>query len=136
MQFPTSDRTPLIRTDFSHDEAWRRVVAAASSASADGFQANLHVVDDDSFAGADPVAIAEAANRSSDFALLIIADSATMSDSEMPLLCLEPSSPGERLRVVPAEVWAVENNLSLANMDFAEFAAAADPDGVFRGFGG
>jgi hypothetical protein len=28
----------------------------------------------------------------------------------------------------------IENNLSLANMDFEEFAEAVDPDGVFRGF--
>jgi hypothetical protein len=29
----------------------------------------------------------------------------------------------------------VENNLSLANMDFDEFADAVDADGVFRGLG-
>jgi hypothetical protein len=28
----------------------------------------------------------------------------------------------------------VENNLSLVNMDFVEFAESVDPDGVFRGF--
>ena len=27
-----------------------------------------------------------------------------------------------------------ENNLSIANMDFREFAESVDPDGVFRGF--
>jgi hypothetical protein len=31
-------------------------------------------------------------------------------------------------------MWGVGNNLSLANMDFHEFADNADPDGVFRGF--
>jgi hypothetical protein len=31
-------------------------------------------------------------------------------------------------------MWGVENNLSLANMDFAEFADATDPDGIFCGF--
>jgi hypothetical protein len=30
--------------------------------------------------------------------------------------------------------WSVENNLSLANMDFEEFANAVDVDGLFRGF--
>jgi hypothetical protein len=28
----------------------------------------------------------------------------------------------------------MEANLSLANMDFFEFADAVDPDGIFRGF--
>jgi hypothetical protein len=33
----------------------------------------------------------------------------------------------------PSELWAVENNLKIANMDWQEFAAAVDEDGVFRG---
>jgi len=41
---------------------------------------------------------------------------------------------GRAFRVIPSEIEGVENNLSLANMDFEEFANAADPDGVFRGF--
>ena len=36
--------------------------------------------------------------------------------------------------VVPGQVWSIENNLSIANMDFFEFADRTDPDGVFRGF--
>jgi hypothetical protein len=31
-------------------------------------------------------------------------------------------------------MWGVENNLSIANMDYSEFADEVDPDGVFRGF--
>jgi hypothetical protein len=31
-------------------------------------------------------------------------------------------------------MWAVENNLSIANMDYDEFAAAVDEDGIFRDF--
>jgi hypothetical protein len=30
----------------------------------------------------------------------------------------------------PSELWAVENNLNIANMDWQEFAAAVDEDGV------
>ncbi|MFC8848558.1 MULTISPECIES: DUF6924 domain-containing protein [unclassified Micromonospora] len=37
-------------------------------------------------------------------------------------------------RTLPRQVQAIENNLSLGNMDFVEFARAAGPDGVFRGF--
>jgi hypothetical protein len=32
------------------------------------------------------------------------------------------------------ELSSVENNLSISNMDFDDFAAAADEHGVFRGF--
>lgn len=31
-------------------------------------------------------------------------------------------------------MWSVENNLSIANMGFEEFADSADEKGVFRGF--
>ncbi|HKT04997.1 MAG TPA: hypothetical protein VJT31_36240 [Rugosimonospora sp.] len=40
---------------------------------------------------------------------------------------------GRWFRVVPAEMWGVENNVP-GNMFFREFADATDPDGVFRGF--
>lgn len=136
MHLPASDRTPLIRTDFSSDEAWRQVVQAATAASPDGFRANLHVVDDPSFADANPMLLAELADASSDHVLLVIADSSTMNDEQMPLLCIDPIPPGGQFRAVPEQLWGVENNVSLANMDFGEFVAAVDPDGVFRGFRG
>jgi hypothetical protein len=31
-------------------------------------------------------------------------------------------------------MWGVENNLSIANMDFQDFVDYVDLDGVFRGF--
>jgi hypothetical protein len=58
-----------------------------------------------------------------------------MTDPEHPVLVVDLySEPGRSFRVVPSEMWGVENNLSLANMDFEEFADAVDRDGVFRGF--
>lgn len=40
----------------------------------------------------------------------------------------------QELRVVPAALPSVENNLSIANLDLVDLTSAADPDGVFRGF--
>jgi hypothetical protein len=31
-------------------------------------------------------------------------------------------------------LWGIENNLSIANMDFEEFGNAVGKDGIFRGF--
>jgi hypothetical protein len=31
----------------------------------------------------------------------------------------------------PSELWAVENNLNIANMDWQDFAAAVDEDGAY-----
>jgi hypothetical protein len=35
---------------------------------------------------------------------------------------------------LPSQIQAIENNLSIANMDFEDFADSVDADGVFRGF--
>jgi hypothetical protein len=41
---------------------------------------------------------------------------------------------GRAFRCAVGEVASIEANLSIANMDFADFADNTDPDGVFRGF--
>ncbi|MFC5219718.1 DUF6924 domain-containing protein [Streptomyces coerulescens] len=46
----------------------------------------------------------------------------------------EPEEGYDELRVIAEELWSIENNISLANMDWEEFVDAADDDGVFRGF--
>jgi hypothetical protein len=65
----------------------------------------------------------------------LIADERALSEPEHSLLVVSfYEEPGRTFRVIPSEVWGVENNLSLANMGFDEFADAVDEDGVFRGF--
>ncbi|SEI63388.1 hypothetical protein SAMN05518849_101359 [Sphingobium sp. AP50] len=128
------DRTPLVRTDFSNDRAWERVIEAVSKPSVDGFLANLNPVNDHRYDNADPFKLAEEADANTNVALIVIADSRTMIEPQMPLLCVDPIPPGGQFRCIPAELWGVENNVSLANMDFSEFASAVEADGVFRGF--
>lgn len=67
--------------------------------------------------------------------LPVLADSAAVTSAELPLLVVDlRGDRGCGVRVVAAELWSIENNLSGANMDFEEFAGAVDGDGVFRGF--
>jgi hypothetical protein len=42
--------------------------------------------------------------------------------------------PGRTFRVTPVWYREVSANLSIANIDFADYADAADSSGVFRGF--
>jgi hypothetical protein len=66
---------------------------------------------------------------------LFVADCVALSDREQPILAVDlHHEPGRAFRVIPSAAWGIENNLSIANMDFFEFADSADPDGVFRGF--
>jgi hypothetical protein len=130
-QLPSTDDAPFVRTDFSNPAAWRELVAAVRTPSEDGFLANITVIDDAGFEGAGP---RELAARVREHAVLFVADAMTLSHADKPILCIEAAAPHKNFRVVPKQLWGVENNLSLANMDWDEFAEAADADGIFRGF--
>jgi hypothetical protein len=66
---------------------------------------------------------------------VVVVDRTAISHPEHPVLVLDLFDPSSQtFRALPWAVQAIENNLSLSNMDFEEFAGAADEDGVFRGF--
>jgi hypothetical protein len=41
---------------------------------------------------------------------------------------------GGDFRAIASAIQSMENNLSLSNMDFDEFASSVDEDGIFRDF--
>ena len=102
----------------------------------DGFLANLTFVEDRAFevaAVADLIAAAAAAGQFRTF--MFVADGVTMHAADHPVLVIDlADQPGRSFRVIPSEMWSVENNLSLANMDFQDFSESVDAAGVFRGF--
>lgn len=133
MLVPPVDSTPLIRTDFTDGAAWNHLCEAALAESPDGFAAAITPIDDSQFADASHKALISAV-AGSQAAILFVADAATLRHPDRPILCIDLLDGNPPFRVVPAALWSVKNNLSLANMDFAEFAEAVDGEGVFRGF--
>jgi len=130
----TGQAALVLRTDFSDDAAWDVVCAASAAQTPGGFMTSLPFVSDPAFAGmtVDQVAALTTASYRT---FLFIVDHLTVTDPEMPLVALDMHhEPGRWFRVVPGQMASVENNLSLANMGFYEFADHADPDRVFRGF--
>ncbi len=129
---PTSDQALVIRTDFSDDTAWNTVVAAIRQP-VDGFYAYVDFVDDPAFrdlTGEQLVLLGRDASKS----FAIVADGVTMRSPEHTLLIIDLfEEPGRVFRAIPSAIQSIENNLSIANLDFREFAEAADADGVFRG---
>lgn len=136
------DVSLLIRTDFGDDEAWR-VVAALAMAPGVGeeaeFVATLTCIDNPENDGLSINALLDKiGDRPTFYAFL--ADTVTLTDPEHPILAVDTGPEetghvrGRTVRVLPSEMSAIENNLSISNMDFEEFADAAGPDGVFRGF--
>jgi hypothetical protein len=136
LKLPPIPGALVLRTDFSDDAAWDAVCAASAAQTPEGFMAALSFVSDPAFAGM--TAEQAAALPSESYrTFLFLADHVTVTDPEMPLIAVDlHRERGRWFRVVPGRMAAVENNLSLANMDFRDFAGAADPDGVFRGFPG
>jgi Domain of unknown function (DUF6924) len=67
---------------------------------------------------------------------LFFVDAVAIAAPDHPLLVIDLHEDGapEPFRSVPRGVQAIENNLSIANMDFADLAGAAGADGIFRGF--
>ncbi|WP_211328734.1 DUF6924 domain-containing protein [Thermomonospora umbrina] len=124
--------TPVVRTDFSDEARWGALCAAIATPSEEGFLASAGPVDDPAHRD---LTTAQVVARFREARLVVVADAVTLGSEEMPLLFvdLREEPPGE-IRVIPSQLWSIENNLSLANMDFAEFADSVDDDGVFRGF--
>jgi hypothetical protein len=99
------------------------------------FRAYVECVSDPAFDGFQPEQVIAAAALGPYRGYVFVVDPTTLTHPEHPVLVVDLSSePGRTFRVIPSEIWGVENNLSLANMDFEEFADAADSDGIFRGF--
>jgi hypothetical protein len=134
---PAEGASHLVRTDFASDTAWELVCELARDRYQDGFSATVVPFSDTAFNGASWQAVkASAPADDSGVAVLFIADSVTLSSPEHPILVVDLwDSPGEStFRCIPSQLWSVENNLNLGNMDWHDFADATDDHDIFRGF--
>jgi FKBP-type peptidyl-prolyl cis-trans isomerase 2 len=127
--------TPVIRTDFTDEAIWRKIKKDIAATNSMGFSANVRFIDEKQYNGLTGQELLQRIPGLNEYSCVFVADTTTMSTLEHHLLVLDPSNPeGKTFRVIPSEAWGVENNLSIANMDYSEFADSADPDCVYRGF--
>lgn len=144
----------VIRTDFSDDESWNAVVGELRRpwGPTGEFPARVQMVDAPAWSGATADEVLAAVDEDEFLSVVFLADRNTMQSPALALLALttiwedegdlDPiyyleliESPGPReFRAVPAAVHDIHANLTLGNMDFAEFAAAAsaESDQVLR----
>jgi hypothetical protein len=129
---PETIDSTVLRTDFSDDRVWQAVCTAIEEPIGE-FRAYITFVSDLAFKGITVEEVVEHVKK--DVGFLFIVDDMTISHEEHPILVVDLlDEPGRTFRVIPSEMWSVENNLSLANMSFWEFADCTDDHGVFRGF--
>lgn len=131
---PETQSSMVLRTDFSDERAWQEVCAAIKEPVGQ-FRAHVTFVSDPAFEEITREEIVAQRAKKNAFFLFIV-DDRTISHEEHPILVVDLwHEPGRTFRVIPSEMWSVENNLSLANMDWRDFADKAyAADGVFRGF--
>lgn len=131
---PDTHQSPVVRTDFSNPAAWDEISAAIREPVGD-FRAYVDFVNDQVYDGISPERLLALIPHGFTHTFLFVVDQIALSEPDRPILVIDLyAEPGRTFRVTPSEMWSIENNLSLANMDFEEFAEAVDADGIFRGF--
>jgi hypothetical protein len=152
-----ADRTALVRTDFSDDQAWETVVTDVTKArgsegsQVDAYEPAITVFDDRYFERATGRSMAALVAAHEDVrGYAVLADHRSMTEAArggeltvlyVDLSVLDDDDPelvstsflGRTFRCAVSAVASVQANLAIANLDFSDFADRLDPDGVFRG---
>ena len=136
--FSSTENPAVIRTDFDNREAWRTIcdlICAPVHEGENTFYAYVDFVEDSQYRNQPVADLLRTLPKDYKHSFLFVVDGETISGADFPILVVDLlESPGRTFRTTPAQVQGIENNLSIANMGFDEFADAVDRDGVFRGF--
>lgn len=130
---PDTENAPVLRTDFSDQAAWDAICKEVMQP-VDGFYANVDFIDDPEFADITKDTLLRSVSREMRHSFIVVADKISMTNEHLLLIIDLFGEKGREFRTEPSQVQGIENNLSISNMDFAEFADNCDPEGVFRGF--
>ena len=131
---PVTQKSFALRTDFSNDHAWRDLLATLHKPD-DELAPNLDFINDPAFAGVTPDRLRALLPDDSDHSYAFVIDRRTLTETDHPVIVVDLTRKKPKtFLAAAASLPEVEDNLSLGNMDFDEFAKHADADGVFRGF--
>ena len=130
---PLQNCSTVLRTDFSDDAAWRRVIAAIEAPTQEGFIATVSYCEDRAFANLTTAQLLEHLPNGHRDRVLFVVDALTIQNPEHPLVAIDiDEAPAGELRLIPSAVQVVGDNLRMANSRFEDFVYRADPDGVLR----
>ncbi len=135
-EIPQTDYALVLRTDFSDQDAWDEICAAIREPVGEfHFLAYVAFLDHQQYANITKEQLLQLIPKNYNHTFVILVDKVAISKPEHPLLVIDLyEKPGREFRAIPSQIQGIENNLSIANMDFEEFANAVDKDSVFRGF--
>ncbi|APE12766.1 hypothetical protein BO226_25865 (plasmid) [Rhodococcus sp. 2G] len=131
MTFPDVDIL-LFRLDYSNEQAWNNVLRAALGEESERTDP-LTIVDDPEFDGIDIDELLAHLNEDDPgYRFLVVADAATLTETDHPFTLVTATSPPHRLPIAVHTVSDVVANLWISNLDIEDYLAGADPDGVYR----
>jgi len=133
-KLPRTKNVIVLRTDYSNEEVWRSICSSIGKVE---IISGSHVdyIEDVAYDNLSKEQILSCLDAY-DQPCIILVDKVAMTQSDHPVLVVDLFHElGRDFRAIPSEVCSIENNLSLANMDFDEFAESAmEQGGVFKGF--
>ncbi len=124
----------LIKTATGSENEWKNTVMTVSSPP-DPYFAAIEFVESSTFEGKRIEDIISSLPENYPYSFVFFADERTMKETNYPCLVvdlIEPNHPSFRANAITLA--SIENNLSIANMGFEEFAEAAKETDVFNGF--
>jgi Domain of unknown function (DUF6924) len=135
---PKTNNPQVVRTDFGNQHIWKTICKLIRAPVHEGsyqFHANVEFVEDGEFRNLTQEQLLARLPSDYKHTFLLVVDTAATQHPEFPILVLDLGRErGRAFRAIPSQVQAIENNLSIANMSFFEFADTVGEDGVFRGF--
>ncbi len=130
-----ADDALVIRTDFSNDVTWNNTCDKIKRPSKDyGFVAYVKFLSDNKLRSLDKEQVITNLPKNYNQLFVFIYDSISSSHKDNIILCVDLYGPSHRaFRVKPKDIWIIENNLSIANAEFDDFARDVDSNNIFRG---
>jgi len=133
-QIPKTKDALVLRTDFSDQAAWETICAIIRQPVGD-FYAYVEFLDDVEYRDVTEEQLLGLVPKDYNHSFLVVVDRTAISQRDFPLLIVGLyDGSGREFRALPSQIQSIENNLSIANMDFEEFAGSVDESDVFRGF--
>ncbi len=133
-QIPKTKDALVLRADFSDQAVWETICAIIRQP-VDDFYAYVEFLDDVEYRDVTKEQLLRLVPKDYNHSFIVVVDRTAISQRDFPLLIVDLyDGSGREFRAIPSQIQSIENNLSIANMDFEEFADSVDEDGVFRGF--
>ena len=128
--------TFVIRTNFSDELKWKQLCEKIIIPQTEqSFIPNVNFISDKQYKDLNVAEVIKSLPKNYIESFVFIADSVALVHKDNPVICVDLyAEKVTTFRVIPSEMWGIENNLRIANMDFYEFADNVGIDGIFRGF--